>query len=197
MVELYPFESTQNAIYSSSHAKFDSLPRPHAWNWSPPLVITYYCVFPVSLWYVQSFFFEKNCSLKKWKIRKWISRQAFYSLVFCISVGVAIFLSPCFLASLIWDAKSSTQVVRKKKGMILNGMEIKLQDGMAFPLYSTGPLLDSVHDFRTQPGFFSKQSSFQNFLYLKGQTRTSDTVRFKPFSKFPSRLINAAFFYVY
>ena len=38
--------------------------------------------------------------------------------------------------------------------MILNGMEIKLQDGMAFALYSTGPLLDSVHDFRTQPGFF-------------------------------------------
>ena len=93
------------------------------------------------------------------------------------------------------------QVVRKKKGVILNGMEITIQEGMAFPLYSKGPLLDSVHDFRTQPGFsfffFPKQSSFQNYLYLKGQNRTSDTARFEPFSKFPSHLITAAFFYVY
>ena len=92
------------------------------------------------------------------------------------------------------------QVVRKKKGVILNGMEITIQEGMAFPLYSKGPLLDSVHDFRTQPGFsylfffFPKQSSFQNYLYLKGQNRTSDTARFEPFSKFPSRLITTAVF---
>ena len=84
----------------------------------------------------------------------------------------------------------SRQAVRQ--GPILRNHITKSQG-----LYSASFSLHSVDDFRKFPNtvrfFFSETKFFSELSSSEGPNQKRDTAGFKPFTKFPSRLISVAF----